>query len=475
MRRAAGVVGIGLVALGLARADEGAAERRLAGFEDDASLAAAVVSGGSAALVRGADAAEGRAWLRVERAPGARWLEVGVRLPADAALARHQGVELRLRHDPPRAEAWLVARDAAGHELFLRRLRDGSRTAWSDIGQHFAWWRWGERPGRWDEVRSLAVLVEARTVEVDDIRLTAGTRGARSAWPAPEALERLVLGDSTEDEFGVPPPGAAPRPSTVPTFREAGPFRVAVAAGVRVDPDDLDRLTARLGPMPAWLDRVCEGAVRPLDEGPLHVLVVAGPSGLADAFQRLGAAWRTAIDPPTGPAYTLQDVCVIAYDPQRGLDRPVAVYAAMSGVASRRLRLHPGHPRHRWLTQGLGVHLQLALFPGSFERPDWANVFAPDGRGPWSAPLRDLFEGDVDRRRHPQLASLLAFLLAERPGWLGPLVRAAVDGQPADAALAALGSSVEALEADWLRWGRATLVGATTPEHFPRPKEWAKR
>jgi hypothetical protein len=221
---------------------------------------------------------------------------------------------------------------------------------------------------------------------------------------------------------------------------------------------------------------VCEGAVRPVDDGPLHVLVAAGPAGAAQAFQRLSLAWRTPIDPPTGAACTVQDVCVIAHDPQKGLDRPVAIYAATCAAVARRLRLHPGQPRSRWLMQGLSTHLQLALFPGSFERPDWANVFAPGGgRGRWSAPLRAVLDGDIDRGRYPQLASLMAFLIAERPGWLGPLARASADGEPIDAALAKLGSSVEALEADWLRWGRATLVEAPGAEHFPRPKEWAKR
>jgi hypothetical protein len=85
--------------------------------------------------------------------------------------------------------------------------------------------------------------------------------------------------------------------------------------------------------------------------------------------------------------------------------------------------------------------------------------------------------GQPETARYAQLASLVGYLLAERPGWLGAIAAGLADDRSLDDVLAAQGTTLDALEADWLAWGRARFSTREVLEggrHFPLPEEWAR-
>lgn len=76
--------------------------------------------------------------------------------------------------------------------------------------------------------------------------------------------------------------------------------------------------------------------------------------------------------------------------------------------------------------------------------------------------------------RQAQAASLVGFLVAERPTWPGAIVRGLADGQPIVDALAGLKISLE-MEPEWLAWGRSAYGSPEVLEagrHLPLPREW---
>lgn len=457
-RLAATLLALLLVAPAARAQDEG--EVLLAGFEDAAELTAVTATGGALALERGR-APEGEGWLVATAAPPGG--VVAVRFAA-ADLAGHDGlafhVRARLADGARPARLRLRALDAQGVELFQRRLSDALR-GWSQRREPFAHWRWGDRVGRWADVRALEVeATGAVALELDHVRLLPGARAERSASPDPVWLTGL----------GFPDAAAAP------WTRDAGPLRLVGPPAVPADAA-LERALARLRPIGAWLDRVAGDAVRPVDDGPVLVLLLPDAAAYAGFFARLGAAWRIVIAPPAG-GFAVQDVCAVVHDPALGLERPVVAHEATRALVARRLRLSPAEPRHAWLHEGLAAYVALSLHPGAFELRAWRRAFiaGPKDDGVLR-PLRGLLDGRVGPERHPQLASLVAFLVAERPGWVGALARGLADGEAAATVLARLGSGPEQLEADWVAWGRATYGTPAAIEagrHFPLPREWAE-
>ncbi|MCO5171209.1 MAG: hypothetical protein M9894_33310 [Planctomycetes bacterium] len=455
-----------LLLLPAARAqDEREGEVVLAGFEDDADLKKVGARGATLALERGR-APEGEGWLVATAArPDA---PIVVRFEAPGDLAHHDGlafhVRARLAEGARPARLRLRALDAAGAELFQRRLSDALK-GWSSRSEPFAHWRWGERVGRWSEVRALEVeATGAAALEVDHVRLLPGARGERSALPDTTWLAQLAFPDDA-----------------VPWTRDVGPFRLVAPAALATalsSDGALERAAARLRPLAAWLDRVAPEALRPVDDGPVVVLILPDAAAYGGFFARLGSAWRVVIASPRGAGYAVQDLCAVVHDPAQGLDRPVIAHEATHAVVARRLRLVPGDPRHAWLQEGLASYVQLCLHPGSFELRAWRRAFVAGVKdeGPFR-PLRTLVDGGVGEANYAQLASLVGFLLAERPGWVGALARGLADREPVADVLARLGSSLERLEADWLAWGRATYGTPAALEagrHFPLPREWGE-
>lgn len=391
-----------------------------------------------------------------------------------------------VRHDALRARVRVAAPEDDGDPVKLRLLAvDEDRTVilqravelpageWVDVHEALRLFRWGStRAGRWDEARELALLADgAAALEVAEARLTAGTRGDRSADPDPAWIDRLVARVCAGDESGDDDPGA---PATGVWVREAEGFRVVGPGEAPADEAAVARALARLAPIAAWLDEVAPGAARPLDDGPIALAVLPDRATYAAFFRALGRRWRVTIEPPRTAGYTVQDVCAVADDPARGLDRPVLLHEVVHAVVARRLRLLPGHERHDWLQEGLATYLQLALFPEAMDRAGWLPLLRGLRPGTPFAPLDGVLEGRAELRHYAQLASVIGFLVAERPGWLGEIALATARGEGLDEALEALGTTREELQRAWLTWARATLAEPTDDErHFPVPAQWS--
>lgn len=407
-----------------------------------------------------------------------RALTIVVPLPAGLDLSRHASLELSVRtpsaegHPPPVVR--LLALDADGRTLFSRRLRDAARGAWSGIAQPLFLFRWGDRVGRWSEVRSLGVATYGGpSLEVDHLRAGAGPRGARSAappdgWLAALAFRVAAREAAPEGEDEERDAGPAPRPVRI----EAGPVRLLLDPAVKEDAAAAARIGERARHIAAWLDRVAAAAVEPLDDAPVEVILAADPDGVNRFLRRLGREWRVDIgSPPRGAGYTIQDIAVIPDDPKLGIDRPVVFHEAVHAVAARRLRIPPGQGPADGLQEGLATYLQFALFPASFDRRQWPAVVER-----WR-PLAEAAK-DPGFNDYPGLAGVVAFLVSERPEWLGSLAGSLAHGATFEAAVKAApgGATIAALDRDWRHWARRTLCDKKAPPdapHWPIPAEWS--
>lgn len=446
---------------------DGAAEQVVGAFERDEDLARVRAGGATLSRGSGGRAPDGEGWLVATGAAGdtTTTISVVLELAPGTDLSAHDGLALAVRARLPErgrpARLQLRALNAAGAPLFQRRMSDALR-GWSGRSEPFARWRWGDLVGRWSDVRAIELLAEdALALEVDHVRLLAGSRGARSALPETAWLDGLAFPDSS----------AAARP----WVREAGALRVVGPPSAPPD-EALERSLARLRPLSVWVDRVAAAAVRPIDDAPVTLLVLPDRRAFDAFFMRVGQEWRVPVGSAPMSGFTLQDFCAVTHDPALGLDRPVLLHEAAHALVARRLRLPTGSARAEWLHEGLASYLQLALHPSTFDLRLWRRAFvggvSPDGL---FRPLSAVVDARVSSDRYPQLASLVAFLDAERPGWIGALARGLADGQTTATVLASLKSSVAALEADWLAWGRMTYGSPDVLEggrHFPVPPEW---
>lgn len=456
-------------------------------------LERASARGGSLQVVSTADprlatkeAAPAGRWLRATTelaggaAIGSASLTVIVPLPDGVDLARHEALSCIVRapaaDDRPPPGVELFALDASGARLFRRPLRAAPRERWSTVGQPLFLWRWSDRVGSWSDVRSVAIVVTGGpSLEVDTLVATAGTRGVHSAAPPPAWLPTLAFtppreaqrpdGEGDEDEE----PAAAP---ALPARLDAGAAQLLVDPSIPPDPAAVERIAARARPLVAWLDRVAAGAIAPIDDRPVELLVLADPAAHDRYLQRLARQWRVHIRPVGAIGYTLQDIAGVPHDPAWGLDRPMVLHELVHAVVARRLRLRPGRGEADWLQEAFANYLQLSLFPEAFDREGWPAV-VERGR-----PLAEVVK-DVDPGDYAALSGLLAFLLAERPAWVGSLARSIAGGKSTAAAVKACpgGATLEALDRDWRHWARRTLCDAKAPPdapHWPPPEEWRR-
>lgn len=424
-----------------------------------------VLGGTVAADVR--EPARGAASWRLTRAGDAPAALVFA-LPAGVDAARWPALAWRLRAEPTTAALRLRWRalDDAGRPLFQRRVEHDAGLVWTRLEEPLALWRWADgTAGRWADVRGVALVVEEgpRRLWVDDVRLV-GPPATGAARLPPRRLDALAF------------------PERAPWVGRGDGVRLVHALDDLPPRDDLEALLARLEPIPRWLDRLAGGAAPPPDPRPLTVLLHADRAAFEAFLGRLGAAWRAGIAPPRAGGYTLQDVPSVVWDAERGLDRPVILHEVVHAWAARRLGLIPGSPAHDWLQEGLANYLQLCLYPESLPAGTYGRLFArpidPTGGG-FFQPLERLTAERAGARRYAQLASVVAFLTAERPAVLAALIRGLARGRTAPAVLAAQGTSLAELQADWRAWGARSFPADGEPaagagRRFPTPPEWGR-
>lgn len=432
---------------------------------DFESGVAPAVAGAQASASLQTDApAQGKAFLRIERA-GDLTAPAGVRLPlpAGANAENHAGVRAAFRAEAegPVALRWL-ALDESGKLLFQRRFTLHPREQWVTIDEPLAAWRWAsDRTGDWDEVRTLALRIEssATSVDLDDVRLAGDGATPGAAHPDAETLLKLAFEDAPSRHL----------------LRD-GIF-IATDAVDELSDADLEKLAHRGAAVRAFIRRAFAPVLRPTSEpAPVSLLIFRRREGEQAFHRRLGAYWRADVAPSTSGGYTLQDISTSTYDPRHGADRPVWLHELTHGIVARHLRVISGWPKHRWLQEGLANYVQLVVYPGSLDPRAYAGAFGqPVGANPRGLfrPLDELLEKDVDARGYAQAASLIAYLLERDPETLQALARGVADGQPPRQVLQQRGSSVQKLQDDWHAWGRQRYVEPPEPpkEHFSSPPE----
>lgn len=397
----------------------------------------------------------GRGSLRLTPRRGEGAIALTIPIPAGAALDRRALVgRFRAVNEGPVALRWLFL-DQDGRTLFVRPATWSGGPVWSELEWPLALWRWGERPGRWEEVRQLRLALEGEVparLWIDDLRLASAERG-EVPWLTSEQLEALV-----ED--------GGERVSA-----RLGPVQVSFPGRSLPEPEQA-LFRRRVEAVAAWLRELRPPDLAPLaPPQPASLFVFREPAQRDDFLRRLGAAYGAAVEPARAPGFTVQDVATSLLD-QHGLSRPVHVHEVVHALAARELRVSSGAGPGDWLHEGLAYDVQLVLFPGTV-RDRFPRCFA-EGVGPqgW-APLEEVFARFPRRAEGGQVASLIAFLRLERPEWLRALVAGLVAGEPVEEALRAVGAEVAALEAAWLAWGRATFPpGSDEAAGLPPPPGW---
>jgi hypothetical protein len=366
----------------------------------------------------------------------------------------------RVTSNRPEVDLRWVALDDAGRTLFQKRLAVPAGRPWQDAGTPLHEWRWGnDSVGAWSEVRRLVLAVESPAAELwlDDVRPAGARRDERQGA---EWLRRIAFG------------GADAR------VAEADGLMVATDATDGMTEQDVMRLLAQTRKVRALVARLFGNAVRPVDDGtPPALLIFKTPAGELDFWKRLGEAWKAQIAPPTAGGYTVADVATSTFDPKLGPARPVYLHESVHAVVAHDLRLLTGGVNHSWLHEGLASYVQLCVFPNSLDRETYPRNFARadlnDGRGLFR-PLRQLLTRRVSTREHAQLASLVAYLVEQKPAWLPTIARSLADGDSAERALGRCGTSFAELEKAWLAWGAEHFpaAGERPDHHFETPPEW---
>ncbi|MCU0722335.1 MAG: hypothetical protein MUC63_01740 [Planctomycetes bacterium] len=392
---------------------------------------------------------------------------VTIPLPAGAGAEKFRALAAWIRTSPAESEVGLrwLALDGAGRALFQRKVPFDAGGTWVRVEEPFALWRWAsDAVGDWSEVRAFRLRLESKgvpRVALDRVSLLPLPPGAA----APDGSE-TVLGTA------FPAGGALAR-------RREGFLAATDAPGATEQ--DLDKVLARVLPVPKWIARAFGDAVRPVSAGrPVLVLVFRDREAFEAFYRRLGTVLRVSIGVPRAGGYAVQDTAGSFFDPQKGMERPVFFHETVHALVARNLRLLPGHESHSWLQEGIANYLQICVYPEAIDRSVYVKNFGklpdPAGRS-FFKPLRALLTGRVQMGHYAQLASLVAFLSSEKPDLLRAFAKGLAGGETAERVLHDAGVSFEDLEKDWMAWGAKTFApDAPVPpngEVFPLPPEWA--
>ncbi|MBI5723301.1 MAG: hypothetical protein HZA50_05035 [Planctomycetes bacterium] len=354
---------------------------------------------------------------------------------------------------------WL-AEDADGKTLFQRKFSAEKKDRWTRLFWPLTAWRWGsDRAGDWTQVKSITLVVEseAQDIQLDELAFTGSpASGAQADW-----LLKVAFGKKKHLTAGEQP--------------------LLVASSSSHKQPDMDKIAANFKLVETWMGRVLGDAVRPVGgDCPAALLIFADAKDWQGFFTRLAADWETSAVSPTGTGFTIQTYATSTYSDKFGWDRPVYLHEMCHALAARQLRLLNGVAGHWWLQEGLANYLQLCLYPSSLNRDEFAANFTKPvdqtGKG-FFKPLKMLVTKDAGTQEYAQLASLIGYMLENKPQLLIDLVKATADGKKIAEAFDKNNVSLDDVEKAWFDWGAKTFAPDATPPNgpgsfFPVPEEW---
>lgn len=376
----------------------------------------------------------------------------------EAAEVRGLGMWMKARTDgEPNVGLRVVAIDGAGRRLYQRRVRIRSGEAWERVELPLVEWRWGNVVGAWGEVRKLAIEVETSVLSVgfDDIAWIDGA----DAKAGRDWLVKLAF--AGRDARMV----------------EADGLLIATDAVEEIGEADLRRMLGNARKVRAMVKRLFGDAVRPIDHPtPAAFLIFRDAEEGGEFWKRVGKSWMAEIRVSVAGGFTVQDIATSSWDARQGADRPVYLHETVHAVLGRDVRLVIGNERHWWLHEGMANYVQLCVYPQALRAEVYPSAFARYAAGQQGlfVPVKELLSKRGTARNYAQLASVAAFLVEKRPGWLPVIARTLAEGGTAQEGLKRCGSSLEGLEKEWMEWGRVRFRVKRGVEagHFEKPAEW---
>ena len=371
-------------------------------------------------------------------------------LPAGVKPGESAGFAVQVRAKGAGAPAsirWL-ALDESGRVILQRRYEVPAGDKFQDVSLPWTQWRWGDTAGGGPgEIRRVGFRVEepADELHLDDLRLLgAGANADANPGAAPKDwLRRVAFGDRDV------------------RMAEGDGLLVATDAPDQLADADLATILGRMRSVRAMVRRLFGDAVRPVvGSTPPSLLVFRQHNDFVRFFEAVGREWNVRVVPPMGGGMTLQNVAASVLDPKQGADRPVYLHESVHAVLANDVRLLTGNDHHSWLHEGLAGYVQLCVYPKSIDRKQLASNFSapikPDGSG-FFKPLDGLLRKRVNTRQYAEVATLVAYLVQEKPQWLPIVAKELPDGRTAEQALRKCGTTVADLQAAWLKWGEAKV------------------
>jgi hypothetical protein len=392
--------------------------------------------------------------ITVQRLPARRVGLVYFHLRPGVEPLKSSGVAVRLRAlaGPGRGDApvpvQLLGLDAEMHVVLRRWVELQAGAAAREVSVPWTRWQWGMgNVGGAADVCAVGLRIDqpGQEVELDDLRFTDYPKGVDPRAAGRDWLRRVAFGERDV------------------RTAEADGMLVATDATEELTDADLSRILSRMRRARALVHRLFGDAVLPIaGANPPALLIFRDKADYLALGPRLGREWADEMPPPPEvPGLTIQNIASSTFDPAYGPDRPVYVHETVHAVLGNDVRLGHAGERVAWLHEGLASYVQLVVHPRSLTRnPFPAGFAAPTSadRSGYFKPLESLVgDGPGSVRDHVQCASLVAYLVENKPGWLPVIARELAARRTTTEALAACGTSVAELEQAWMAWGKKTF------------------
>ena len=408
---------------------------------------------GSAAGAGGAEtdaAAADRCYhISVKRVAGRTTGLVYFHLRPGMEPSRASGVAVRLRvvagtgGDNGPVHVQLLGLDAEMHVVLRRWVDLQPGGAARDVSVPWTRWQWGVgAAGGPADVRMVGLRVDqpGQEVELDDLRFTDHPGGVDPATAGREWLRRVAFGKRDV------------------RTAEADGLLVITDATEELSDADLARILSRVRRARALVHRLFGNAVLPIDGAyPPALLIFRDKADYQALPPKLGREWADELPPAptTFDGITLQNISLSTFHPGYGPDRPVYLHETVHAIVANDLRLGTVSERTNWLHEGLATYVQLLVHP--LARNPFPRAFAgraPADGGYFKALERVMSLGPDSVPTYVQCASVIAYLVENKPDWLRVIARELAAGKTTREALEACGSSVAELEREWLEWGK---------------------